>query len=140
MIILDTNIISELMKQSPSSFVSDWIDKQEVSLLFVSSITIAELSYGICVLPEGARKNHLNNAFNTMIKEAFKHRVLFFNEAAAYYYGKLMAHRKNLGRPLSILDGQIAAITVQQGASLATRNTKDFSGCGLDLINPFNKS
>lgn len=137
MIFLDTNIISELMKHTPSSNVMDWIDRQEVTQLFVTTITIAEISYGISVLPAGNRRALLEDAFTKTINEAFKHRILSFDETAAHHYGKIMSHRKNLGHPMSILDGQIAAIAVAHGGTLATRNIRDFSDCALTLINPF---
>lgn len=137
MILLDTNIISEMMKESPSPNVITWLDQQEATDLFITSITIAEISYGLCVLPEGKRRNVLENAFNKTIKKAFKHRIFYFEESAAHYYGKIMGHRKKIGRPLSVLDGQIAAIALSQGALLATRNTRDFSDCDLELVNPF---
>ncbi|EKD53836.1 MAG: hypothetical protein ACD_60C00149G0035 [uncultured bacterium] len=137
MILLDTNIISEMMKQSPSIKILKWIDQQEVIDLFITTITIAEISYGIYALPKGNRRSLIENSFNQAIQESFKHRILSFDEASAHFYGKLMAHRKKLGRPLSILDGQIAAIALTQGAAIATRNVRDFAHCNLDLINPF---
>lgn len=137
MIVLDTNIISELMKKSAAIKVMTWIDRQEPTQLFVTTITIAEISYGISILPEGNRKHSLEEAFNKAIKNAFKHRILSFDESAAHMYGKVMGHRKKLGRPLSILDGQIAAIASAHGAAVATRNIRDFANCELDLINPF---
>ena len=137
MILLDTNIISEMMKNTPDANVIQWLDTQEVTELFITSITIAELSYGINSLPVGNRKQSLETAFTNTVKEAFKHRILFFSDSAALFYGKIMSHRKKLGRPLSILDGQIAAIALSQTATLATRNIRDFSDCDLDLINPF---
>lgn len=137
MILLDTNIISEMMKAAPNPNVMNWIDEQEVTQLVISTISIAEISYGLNSLPNGNRRHSLEDAFDKSIKMAFKHRILFFDEASAHQYGKLMGHRKNLGKPLSILDGQIAAIAFTQGAAVATRNIKDFSDCGLDLIDPF---
>lgn len=137
MILLDTNIISEMMKASPSTKVMVWIDQQEVAQLFVSTITIAEISYGINALPEGARRRSLETAFDMTINKAFTNRVLSFDEEASHLYGKLMAHRKTLGKPLNVLDGQIAAIAVSHKASVATRNIDDFKECGLHLINPF---
>lgn len=137
MILLDTNIISEMMKQSPNQAVMSWIEEQEATQLFVSSVTIAEILYGLYVLPKGKRRSALEEAFNRAIKLAFKHRVLFFDETSAHHYGELMSRRKELGRPMSILDGQIAAIALTSGTALATRNIRDFSDCELDLINPF---
>jgi len=137
MIVLDTNIISEMMKETPSTKVLAWIDQQEVTQLFLTTITVAEISYGIQALPKGNRRRRIEDAFNKAITVAFKHRLLFFDEPAAHQYGKIMGCRKELGRPLSILDGQIAAIALAQGAIVATRNIRDLADCGLDLINPF---
>lgn len=137
MILLDTNIISEMMKPIPSNNVIVWIDQQESTQLFISTVTIGEIVYGLNALPEGSRRNLLEEAFNKSIMDAFRHRVLSFDEAAAHLYGKIMASRRALGRPLNIPDGQIAAIAHANGLAVATRNTRDFSDCGLSLINPF---
>ena len=137
MIVLDTNVISELMKASPSEKVVEWIDQQDVTQLFVTTITIAEISYGIHALPKGKKRQLIETAFHNAIKDAFKHRLLQFTEDAAHIYGKTMGERKKLGRPLSILDGQIAAIALAEKASFATRNIRDFEHCRLILINPF---
>jgi toxin FitB len=138
MILFDTNIISEMMKPSPSSEVINWLDQQETTKLFISTISIAEISFGLNALPEGNRRVQLEQAFNKAIIESFKYRILSFDESAAHVYGKIMSKRKGLGRPLGILDGQIAAIAYTQGLIIATRNVNDFTGCGLDIINPFN--
>jgi predicted nucleic acid-binding protein len=137
MILLDTNIISELMKPSPSAAVLAWLDEQESTQIFISTISIAEISYGINVLPKGKRRKQLEEACNKAILEAFQHRVLFFDETSAYLYGKIMSHRKSLGRPMSILDGQICATSRAHGLTVATRNTQDFAHCDVNLINPF---
>jgi hypothetical protein len=138
MILLDTNIISELMKQSPSLNVIHWIDKQDIAELYLSAITIAEIKYGLSVLPDGKRRHQLETAFSKAVNYSFKHRIISFDNNAAHIYGQLMGHRKNIGKPLSILDGQIAAIARAHEAELATRNTQDFKNCELTLVNPFN--
>lgn len=137
MILLDTNIISEMMKPSPNAKVIFWLDQQEIMQLFISTITIAEISYGINVLPLGNKRGILEEAFNKVLKEAFEYRILSFDDIAAHIYGKVMGKKKELGKPMGIADGQIAAIARAHGASLATRNIADFSDCGLNLINPF---
>lgn len=137
MIILDTNIISEMMKNIPSPSVMSWIDQQQITQLFITSITIAEIYYGLRAIPETARQEKLQNAFEKAIQNAFKYRTLSFDDNAAHHYGNLMSQRKRTGRPLSILDGQIAAIALAENATIATRNTRDFNNCGLDVINPF---
>jgi len=137
MIILDTNVISELMKAMPDQHVTTWLDQQDPMTLFTTSITIAEILYGIDVLPEGKRRDYLERAFDNLLIDAFKYRILTFDDSSAHIYGKLMGKRKNLGLPLSVLDGQIAAITSTNQMRLATRNTRDFFDCELELINPF---
>ena len=137
MIILDTNVISELMKQLPSTCVTSWLNQQESSELFITSITIGEISYGLNALPKGNRRTLLENAFIDAINGAFKHRILSFNEEAAYKYGELMAYKKSQGRALSICDGEIAAIAQLYNYKIATRNIKDFLDCNIELINPF---
>ncbi len=137
MIILDTNIISELMKEMPNAHVVQWINKQNANYLYITTITIGEIVYGLEVLPLGKRRYLLNEVFHGVIMQTFKHRILPFTDSAAFVYGKIMGKRKSLGKPLSIPDGQIAAIGLSQGCSIATRNIKDFTDCELDLINPF---
>jgi len=137
MILIDTNIISEMMKANPDVNVMNWFDRQEAIQLHISTVTIAEIAYGINALPEGNRRNALEESFHSVLREAFEHRILPFDEVAAHLYGKIMGKRKALGKPLSILDGQIAAIARANNCTVATRNSKDFADCGLDLINPF---
>lgn len=137
MIILDTNIVSELMKAKPSIQVLTWLNQQEAASLFITAITIAEIAYGLNILPLGSRRSFLQEAFDKAIYEAFKQRVLVFNEAAAHEYGIVMGHRKNIGKPLNMLDGQIAAIARSNEAAIATRNIRDFQECDLLLMNPF---
>jgi predicted nucleic acid-binding protein len=125
------------MKATPDQRVITWIDQQDAMALFTTSITIAEIMYGLSVLRESKRRVLLKEAFDHVLTRAFKHRILVFDEAAAHFYGQLMGHRKTVGHLLSVLDGQIAAITKVNQMSLATRNTRDFSDCELMLINPF---
>ncbi len=138
MILLDTNIISELMKVRPSTQVIAWLDQQKSIHLFLSTITIAEISYGINNLPKGKRRKQLETALMQTIAVSFKHRILDFDLAAAYAYGNIMVQRRKAGKPLSIPDGQIAAIAYAQEFILATRNERDFIKCGLQIVNPFN--
>ncbi|MBI5447405.1 MAG: type II toxin-antitoxin system VapC family toxin [Gammaproteobacteria bacterium] len=137
MILLDTNIVSEMMKKIPCPAVIKWITHQESMALYISTITIAEINYGIHVLQKRKQRHTLEKAFSQALNESFSNRVLFFDEEAAYAYGEIMSLRKQLGKPLSILDGQIAAIAHVNHASVATRNMKDFLNCNLELINPF---
>lgn len=137
MIILDTNIVSEFMTSPPSSAVLNWLNEQNVSSLYLTSITIAEITYGLCVMPVGNRKNLLEERFKLFVDSAFKQRVLSFNESAATLYGDILAEKRKLGQPMSCFDGQIAAIARLHSFSIATRNIKDFTSCQVDLINPF---
>ena len=134
MILLDTNIISEMMKPAPAKKVISWLDAQDSMQLFICSITIAEINYGIHVLPKGNRCQGIEMAFNKTIAAGFKHRIMHFDETAANSYGMVMAQSQKSGRTLSVLDGQIAAIAVANGAALATRNIRDFEHCPLVLF------
>jgi predicted nucleic acid-binding protein len=137
MMLLDTNILSEMMRPKPDANVILWLNQQDSQGLFVSSISIAEICYGLYVLPKGKRKQQLQLRFERFIRRAFQFRVLDFNEQAASLYGNVMGEAKLTGHPMSIADGQIAAITLAKGFTLVTRNIKDFKYSGVMLINPF---
>jgi predicted nucleic acid-binding protein len=136
-IVIDTNVISEVMKPSPSLAVLEWLNQQNSNSLFVSTITLGEIEYGLRILPAGKRRYDLKERFEQFMLQAFRQRILVFDEAAARSYGEVMGHRKELGRPMSVPDGQIAAIARSKGFAIATRNTSDFEECGIDLFNPF---
>lgn len=140
MIILDTNVISEVVRPSPSAAVVEWLNVQESAELYVTVITLGELGYGIESLPRGRRRTNLSVALDRFVDQAFSDRVLAFDRGAARHYGQVMAARRRQGRPMSVPDGQIAAIARQHRFQLATRNTKDFEECELELINPFDRS
>jgi hypothetical protein len=135
--VLDTNIISEIMRPKPETRVIKWLNSQQASKLFLSSITLAEIGYGLYILPDGKRKWNLQQRFDQFIKNAFETQIVDFTQDSAQAYAKLMGERKQAGNPMSIPDGQIAAIALANGYAVATRNIKDFKDCGLDLINPF---
>lgn len=140
MIILDTNIVSEFMTSPPNGLVLNWINNQDVSLMYLTTITIAEINYGLNIMPIGKRRNLLEERFKLFTVSAFDQRILSFNEIAANLYGDILGYRRQLGRPMSCFDGQIAAIARAQGFAVATGNIKDFSDCQLELINPFDYS
>ena len=137
MIVVDTNVISEVMRPQPSPAVLDWLNTQESNLLFITTVTLAEIGYGLRVLPDGLRRRQLQTRFEQFIAQAFEERVLDFTAPAAHAYAELMGHRKERGRAMSLPDGQIASIALAHGFAVATRNIKDFEGCGIELINPF---
>ncbi len=137
MILLDTNILSELMKTEPNTKVVDWLNQQPTNQLFLSSITLAEISFGLIVLPDGNRKERLRLSFERFINIGFVNRILSFDASSSNAFAQVMLKRKQMGRPMSFQDGQIAAIALQHKLSLATRNTKDFELIGITIINPF---
>ncbi len=137
MILLDTNVVSEVMKVAPSKAVLEWLNDQDSNSLYVSTVTIGEIEYGLRILPAGKRRLELKERFEQFISKAFAERVLAFDEAAARTYGDVMGIRKELGRPMSVPDGQIAAVARSSGLAVATRNTSDFEDCGVDVVNPF---
>lgn len=137
MIVVDTNVISEVMRSQPSPPILDWLNTQDSSQLFITTVTLAEIGYGLRVLPDGQRRWQLHSRFEQFIAQAFEERVLDFTASAARAYAEILGHRKELGRPMSLPDAQIAGIAHAHGFAVATRNIKDFEDCGLELINPF---
>jgi predicted nucleic acid-binding protein len=136
MIILDTNIISELMKAKPEPKVLAWADKQPEQPVVTTAITSAEIYAGINALPDGKRKTELNDTFGTILLEVIDE-VLPFDQAAAEAYGVLTALLRRNGTPVGQSDAMIAAIVLAHGGTLVTRNIKDFLPCGIEVINPF---
>ena len=137
MIVLDTNVISELMLPTPDSGVMDWVARQAAPDLHVSAISEAELRYGAEVLPEGRRRDWLLEEIEGMLREDFAGRVIPFGSHAAKAYALIAAARRAAGRPIGVADCQIAAIAHSLGASVATRDVNDFEGCGIEVINPW---
>ena len=137
MIILDTNVISELMREVPDASVANWVQQIEGKNFALTVITIAEILRGIERLPKGRRRQKLEQNFQAFIQAGFSGRLLSFDEPAALLYGKLAACREKAGFTVDPVDLMIASIAQQHHASIATRNTKDFEGCGLILINPW---
>jgi len=138
MIILDTNVVSEAMHVSPSASVIRWLSQGRSSdELFLTSIAVAEILYGIEVLPRGKRREKLLAEAEAMFREDFPGRILPFDEDAAHAFAEIAAARRSQGRPIAEFDAQIAAIARSRRATLATRNTQDFEGCGVRLENPW---
>jgi len=140
MIILDTNVLSELMRPKPTPEVVAWIGKQPATELFTTSITEAEIFYGLELLTKGKRRDGLLTAAEAMFAEDLAGRIFGFESGAARAFSKIGAHRRALGRPISHADAQIAAIAQARGAKLATRSVADFADCGLDVVDPWNGS
>lgn len=137
MIVLDTNVVSELMRSTPNDSVLAWADAQIPTSLCITSITQAEILYGVLLLPKGKRRDAISKAAQEMFDDLFEGRILGFDGEAAIQYATVSATRRHAGRPLSAFDAQIAAITRIHDAKLATRNVADFQGCGIELINPW---
>ena len=139
MVIIDTNVVSEMMRSEPNPQVVAWLSRQPVTRVHLTALSVAEIVHGLKSMPEGQRRQDLEGRFQNVLETGFKGRGLAFDEDAAVTYGAIMADRHAGGRPLSVVDGQIAAIARTKGASLATRNVKDFVGRGLELQNPFDE-
>ena len=137
MLILDTNVVSELMRERPQSEVLEWIDSQLTDDLHVSAVTEAEVRTGIAILPEGDRRRGLNAAAERTFGVMFAERILPFDSEAAQAYAVIVASRRASGHPIAQADCQIAAIARCRGASIATRNVSDFEGSGIEVINPW---
>ena len=137
MIVLDTNVVSELMKSAPDAAVGRWIAEQQPTGLYTTSITEAEILHGILLLPAGKRRAGLEAAAEAMFEEDFGGRVLPFGSDAARGYAQIAAQRRRAGRPISSFDAQIAAIARMARAAIATRNVDDYDGCGIKVINPW---
>lgn len=137
MIVLDTNVVSEFMRPNPADRVVAWMSRQFAPLLYLSTISEAELRYGIEILPPGKRRERLRSEVDEMLREDFAGRILPFDRAAAQAYVAIAAERRAAGQPINHPDCQIAAIARAAGAAVATRDFGAFQGCGVDVIDPW---
>ena len=138
MIILDTNVLSELMRPSPAPRVAAWLASQATPSVFTTSVTQAEILHGLLLLPSGRRRTALEAAVESIFKEDFGGRILAFGSDAALPYALIASERRRAGRPISHFDAQIAAIAYCARATVATRNVSDFEGCGVKVVDPWN--
>lgn len=136
MIVLDTNVVSEAMKQDPHPAVRAWLNDQSAETLFLSSVTLAELLFGVAALPAGKRQDMLTKALDGLMG-LFKDRVLPFDTDAARHYAKLAVTARNAGRGFPTPDGYIAATAASRGLVVASRDTGPFEGAGIAVINPW---
>lgn len=134
MIVIDTNVVSEMMRDDPDPNVLTW--SETAGRLHTTAITLAEVDYGIARLPEGQRKDRLAATAAGVFAD-YDELIVAFDARAARRYGSIVAEREMAGRPIATADAQIAAICASNGATLATRNTGDFEGTGIDLVNPW---
>ena len=137
MIVIDTNVVSELMRATPDPTVLAWFAGHAADSLFLTAVSEAELRTGAAILPAGQRRDRLVGAIDAMIEQDFAGRILPFDSSAACCYAEIAAARRGAGKPIMDADCQIAAISSAYGAAIATRNVKDFEGCGIDIINPW---
>lgn len=137
MILLDTNVVSEPLKPVPSPAVLAWIDAQTVETLFLSAITLAELRFGIAIMPDGKRKKSLREQLEGQVLPLFAERILSFDTPAAYAYAALRARARVAGFAMGLADAYIAAIAAAHRFTIATRDTKPFQIAGLDVVNPW---
>ena len=138
MVVLDTNVVSELMRKDPSAEVLAWMDNRPTRELFVTAVTEAEVRTGIAILPEGARRRNLAESAERAFAVLFAGRVFSFDSAAARAYTEIARARRTLGRPISQSDCQIAAIARSRGMAVATRNVRDFGDMGIEVTDPWN--
>jgi toxin FitB len=138
MIILDTNVLSALMRQTPDQNVVTWLDQQPRSSIWTTSVTVLEVRFGLQILAVGKRRSAVIHAFESVL-EKIGQRVISFDVAAAEQAGDLMASRQKRGRPRDLRDTMIAGIALAQHATLATRNTTHFDDISVPLINPWSK-
>ena len=138
--LLDTNVVSELIRRSPKPAVAAWASGHLVEDLFFSAVSEAELRYGVAILPVGRRRDTLLFEIEAMLRDAFEDRVLPFDSDAARAYGHIAAKRRSSGRPVSPADCQIAAIAAiaaSRRMTVATRNVRDFEGMGIEIVDPW---
>lgn len=137
MIILDTNVLSALMRSVPDEPVIDWLDRQPPESVWITSVTLFEARFGLNLLPKGRRRQALESAFERLLEDDLENRVLDFDSAAAAAAAVLAAIRQKAGRPVDVRDTQIAGIALARRATLATRNVRHFADLKVPMINPW---
>ena len=137
MFVLDTNVVSELIRPVPEPSVSAWVAAQAAPSLFVTAVNEAELRHGVAIMPAGARRDAVGTVIDALLREDFAGRILPFDSDAAAVYATLAAGRRAAGRPVAQADAQIAAIASANGMAVVTRNVDDFVDTGVDVVNPW---
>ncbi|KAF1687312.1 VapC toxin family PIN domain ribonuclease [Pseudoxanthomonas broegbernensis] len=137
MIVLDTNILSELIRAIPEPRVVAWLEAQTMDVLFTTAVSRGEMLYGVCILPAGRHRDALLHEVEAIFSTDMAGRVLPYDSAAAEVHATLAAMRRAQGRPISQSDAMIASIARSRGAMLATRNVRDFEDCGVTVIDPW---
>lgn len=135
--LLDTNVISELMRVQPDPGVVAWLNARAADDLWICAVTVAEIQLGVALLPDGRKRERVARAVEAMLDEDFRDRCLPFDVRAASMYAMIVADRVASGRPISVEDAQIAAIARSSGLAVVTRNVRDFAQAGVEVVNPF---
>jgi predicted nucleic acid-binding protein len=136
-IVIDTNVLSALMREVPDQPIVDWLDRQAAESIWITTISVFEARLGLALLPKGKRRQTLESAFNTLMVEDLEGRVLDFDQPAAEAAAQLAAGRQRKGQTIDMRDTQIAGIVIARRAELATRNVKHFSDLDINVINPW---
>ena len=137
MFVLDTNVISELIRPVPEASVTSWVAAQATSSLYLTAVNEAELRFGVAIMPDGARRDAVGAAIEALLREDFAGRILPFDSEAAVAYATLAASRRAAGRPVAQADAQIAAIAAANAMAVVTRNTADFVDSGVEVVSPW---
>ena len=137
MIVLDTNVLSALMRQAPEAPVVAWLDRQPTESVWITSITLFEARLGLALLPKGRRRQTLEVSFSRLLEEDLENRVLDFDSAAATEAASLAAERQRAGRPVDMRDTQIAGIALARRATIATRNVRHFLDLKVPVVDPW---
>ncbi|MEM9148716.1 MAG: type II toxin-antitoxin system VapC family toxin [Pseudomonadota bacterium] len=133
MIILDTNVVSELLRLAPEPRVEAWLSRQDGGQVYLTAVSEAELRTGVAIMAAGKRRDDLAHAIDAMLREDFRGRILSFDSAAVSAYAAIAAERRAAGKPIS----QIAAIGRVHRTAIATRNARDFEGAGIEVVDPW---
>jgi predicted nucleic acid-binding protein len=136
-ILVDTNVVSELVRLRPEPTVEAFLLKEPRNALFTAAVCVAEIRYGLARMPAGRRRDELATRIETFLTDGFEERILPFDAVCAALYGAIRAEREARGGPIEVEDAMIAATARAHGAAVATRNVADFEGCGIDVINPW---
>jgi hypothetical protein len=137
MIVLDTNVISALMRKEPEIPVVKWLDRQPAASVWITAITVMEIRFGLQAMPKGRRQHALISSFDLMLKSMIEDRIASFDAEAGIHAAGLMAQRKRKSRPIEVRDTMIAGIVLANRAALATRNTQHFEDLPLTVVNPW---
>ena len=137
MIVLDTNVVSEMMKAERDRRVVAWLRRHPADAIFTTTVNVAEILSGVGFLPAGRRQDDMRAIAVEIFERVFRDRILPFDRAAADAYAEILPARRRMGRPIKEIDAEIAAISRTHGMALATRDFEDFSDCGVDVINPW---